>query len=198
MMHDDLWAAPQLKLEYALFHLTKMQQALESRTTAGDYAAMAESGAIVETDRRRSIYPHFDAFLAATRSIPQIIQCCFGAFRHQFTGYRAFRDLPLSRTRHCREYANVKISARFGVTYAAVPAKPVKLLETAHVEFPLPLIAGALEIEPHAQDFQIDGRPLFAECHEFLGRAQTLIIDARALAERIHGTNRLSSPPDSS
>ena len=220
-MHGDLWSGPQLKLEYALFFLTKMQRLLESPKMAGDDAAMAESGGIVETGWQRSIYPHFDAFLAATRSIPQIIQWCFGTdrdyrmlrwfnelpaeeqarrrdFRHQFTGYRTFRDLPLSRTGHWRGYANIKISARFGVTSIGDPARPIQLLETPHINIPLPLIAGALAIEPHSLQFQIDGRPLFAECHEFLGRAQTLIIDGRALAERIHGTNRLSAPPDAS
>ena len=225
-MHVELWAGAQLKLEYAHFHVARMQRALEPPEMTGDDAAIIASGAMVDTGWQRSIYPHFDAFLAAARSIPEIIQCCFGtdrdyrmlrwvqqlpaeerarrrAFRHQFTGYRTFRDLPLSRTRHTsqhrRGYADVKltISGRFGVTYIGGPAKPIPLSETPYVDNPqLPLMPRASAIEPHYQDFQIDGRPLFTECHEYLGQAQILINDARALADKIHGANMLTAPPD--
>src|ERR1700687_1477412 len=166
-MHDELWAGPQLKLEYAHFHVAKMLRALEPPEMTGDYAAIIASGAIVDTGWQRSIYPHFDAFLAAARSIPEIIQCCFGtdrdyrmlrwfqqlpaeeqarrrAFRHQFTGYKTFRDLPLSRTRqtslHRRGHADAMliISGRFGVIYIGGPAKPIPGCETVVTDNPQP------------------------------------------------------------
>ena len=40
--------------------------------------AMLAAGAIVDTGWERSLYAHFDAFLVALRSVPEIIQCCFG------------------------------------------------------------------------------------------------------------------------
>ena len=225
-MHEELWSGPQLKLEYALFHLTRIQRALQRPEMTGDCAANITSNGIVDTGWQPSLYPHFDAFLAAARSIPEIIQCCFGtdrdyrllrwfqqlpaeeqarrrAFRHQFTGYKTFRDLPLSRTRqtslHRRGHADAMliISGRFGVTYIGGPAKPIPGCETVDTDNPQPpLMTKASAIMPHYQDFQIDRRPLVTECHEYLWQAQKLIDDARALAEEVHGRSMLSAPPD--
>ena len=49
---------------------------------------MQAGGAIIDTGWQRSIYPHLDAFLSTTRSIPEIIQCCFGVD----DGNREIRD----------------------------------------------------------------------------------------------------------
>ena len=40
--------------------------------------AMLAAAAIVDTGWPRFLYAHFDAFLVALRSVPEIIQCCFG------------------------------------------------------------------------------------------------------------------------
>ena len=44
--------------------------------------AQLVSGATLYTGWQRRFYAHLDAFLAAARSIPEIIQCCFG---HDFS-----------------------------------------------------------------------------------------------------------------
>jgi hypothetical protein len=136
---DELWAGPQLKNDYAFFHLMRMQQALAPPELEGTYAAMAASGTIVDSGWQRKIGPYFDAFLGAARSIPGIIECCFGRDtpnkemkrwfdalpadeqdrRDQFSqGFKTARDafaaLPLSKNRntsvHRRGYAPYEIS----------------------------------------------------------------------------------------
>jgi hypothetical protein len=106
----SLWAGADLKLEYAGFHYFEMCRAV-GRTSL-------------------PLYAHFNAFLSAARSIPEIIQCCFGVdrghkvmetwfdglnpteqdqrrlFKSRFAkAYKHFRDdLPLSNTRHVIEH----------------------------------------------------------------------------------------------
>ena len=78
---------------------------------------------------QRSFYAHLDAFLSAARSVPEIIQCCFGVdeghpimkswfgklpdteqlrrheFKKQFKiSYDSFRALPLGKVRHISEH----------------------------------------------------------------------------------------------
>ncbi len=77
-MHEELWAGPDLKLQYAEFHLQKMQQSLEGPPRDQTSVALQAAGAIIDTGWQRSFYPHLDAFLSTTRSVPEIIQCCFG------------------------------------------------------------------------------------------------------------------------
>lgn len=74
-MHDELWAGPELKLSYAGFHFQKMGTSIAPRErTAYDtgYSATADAGS------QHAMFTYFDAFLCAARSIPEIIQCCFG------------------------------------------------------------------------------------------------------------------------
>lgn len=77
-MHDRLWAGVNLKIEYGLFHLQAMWRSLERPPLTHMNAALEASGAIVDTGWQRSFYPHFDAFLTATRSVPEITNACFG------------------------------------------------------------------------------------------------------------------------
>src|ERR1700682_620143 len=77
-MHEELWAGPDLKLQYAEFHLQKMQQSLEGPPRDQTSVALQAAGAIIDTGWQRSFYLHLDAFLSTTRSVPEIIQCCFG------------------------------------------------------------------------------------------------------------------------
>jgi hypothetical protein len=80
-MHEDLWAGVELKLQYAEFHLQQMSRSLQPPERTHMNVALEASGAIIGTDWQRSLYAHFDAFLSATRSVPWIIQCCFGEDR---------------------------------------------------------------------------------------------------------------------
>ncbi len=130
-MHQTLWAGPELKLEYAAFHIEEMRRAVVQRPPESDQVAQIAAGAIIDNGWQTRFYPHFDAFLLAARSIPEVIQCCFGIDngapdpiktwlktlgpaekkrRQDFTdkfapAYKHFRDdLPLSNTRHTIEH----------------------------------------------------------------------------------------------
>jgi hypothetical protein len=77
-MHEELWAGVELKLHYAEFHLQQMSRSLEPPERTHMNVALEASGAIIGTNWQRSLYAHFDALLSAARSVPWIIQCCFG------------------------------------------------------------------------------------------------------------------------
>jgi hypothetical protein len=165
-MHEELWAGPHLKLEYAAFHFQRMGQAFE---VPGDHHSIAvqSAGIIIDTGWQRSIYPHLDAFLSTTRSIPEIIQCCFGVddgnrkmkgwfdklspdeqgrrrqFKKQFADdYRGFRSRRLSEVRHNIEHrigvapATVTIKGAFGDTHRGSPTRLVPLAETRQIDNP--------------------------------------------------------------
>jgi hypothetical protein len=174
---ETLWAGPDPKSVYAFFHFSKMQRALEPERD-GNYAAQEAMGTIVDSGWQRSFGPYFDAFLSAARSIPDIIECCFGTdkqmswwiktlppdeqdrrnrFSKEFADTRqAFALLPLSNARrtsvHRRGYApyEFKIAGRFGLAYAGSPTKSVPLSETPVITDPTfpPDIARASPIGP--------------------------------------------------
>ena len=80
-MHEELWAAVEFKLENARFFLEQMANDL---SPAGDArtqisVAIQSTGAIMCNLWQKRFYAHLDAFLAMTRSTPDIIQSCFGA-----------------------------------------------------------------------------------------------------------------------
>ena len=76
-MNEILWGGPALKLEFAQYHFTKMGRSLQPPARTVSNVALEAAGAIIDTSWQRSIYAHLDAFLSVTRSIPEIIQCCF-------------------------------------------------------------------------------------------------------------------------
>ena len=112
---------------------------------------------------QRSFYPNFDVFLAMVRSIPEIIQCCFGedrsppmkswfdgllaaerarrkAFSSQFRAdHVAFSRHPLSTARnislHRIGYPSVEvaITGRFGVVHIGSPVKSVPIAESRNL-----------------------------------------------------------------
>ena len=126
----ELWAGVQLKLNHAAFHLEKMERALDPPERTHMNVALEAAGALLGTSWERPFYAHVDAFLSATRSIPEVIQSCFGEDkgaptavkqwfaalpaaeqnkRQQFTAqfkphYDAFRALPLGTERHKTEH----------------------------------------------------------------------------------------------
>ena len=162
-MHEELWAGVALKLQYAAFHLLQMERSLEPPEQTAIAIVLEASGAIIDTGWERSFYAHLDAFLSAARSVPEIIQCCFGEDlghremkewfrklpgdeqdrRHKFkkefeTHYANFRALRLSTARNISAHrtfapATVTISGRFGVTYIGNPAQRVPISETPQI-----------------------------------------------------------------
>ena len=128
-VHKELWAGVELKLQHAEFHLQRMGQSLEPPERTATNIALQAAGAIIGTGWQRSFYAHLDAFLSAARSVPEIIQCCFGVdeghpdmrswfrklpeaerlrrqeFKKQFKGsYEGFRALRLGTVRHISEH----------------------------------------------------------------------------------------------
>jgi hypothetical protein len=226
-MHEELWAGPHLKLEYALFHFLEMQQALEGPARDHHSVAMQAAGVIVDTGWQRSIYPHFDAFLSTTRSVPEIIQCCFGVdegnpkikswfyelsldeidrrrqFKKQFhNDYVGFRSLRMSEVRHNIEHrtgvapATVTIKGAFGDTHKGSPTHLLPNSETRQIDDPnLAFLAKPNPIQPRWDDFETEGKPLFAECREHLAAASVLVDKARRIALAVHSTSQLSIPP---
>ncbi len=154
-MHEDLWAGVELKMESAGFFLEQMEKTLAPPERTQINVVLQSSGPIIETRWQRSFYPYLDAFLVMVRSVPEIVQACFGEdrapakkdwlekldpaelcrridFSKQFKkSYNNFKNLPLSTARnislHSTGFAPVEvhITPRFGVTYAGTPIKPV-------------------------------------------------------------------------
>jgi hypothetical protein len=81
-MYEHLWKGADLKLEYASMHLQQMSQSLQPPQRTAMTTALQSSGAYIEHDWQRYLYAHFDAFLPCTRSVADIINCCFGHDRN--------------------------------------------------------------------------------------------------------------------
>jgi hypothetical protein len=222
---DDPWVGVNLKLEHASFHLEGMGKALQPPERTGHSVAIESTGAIVGGMWARAFYAHLDAFLSATRSVPELIRCCFGADNHPtisqwFTNLdedeknrrraferefkadlTAFRNLPLSTARHISEHrtgappVSVTVTGRFGVTYQGGPTKPIPMTETQKLPDEYAFLEKRTLVRPMWTDFEIDGRPLFETCREYLGSAQALAAKARTLAQQVHGERKLTPPP---
>ncbi len=165
-MHEELWAGIALKLDHASFHYEKMGESLDPPESNAWNVAAESAGRIIDTGWHRSLYAHLDAFLSATRSVAEIIKCCFGVdphremrdwfdnlpadekerrceFRRRFQKhYDAFCQLPLGKARHVSEHrtgypdAMAKVSGMFGVTYIGSPTKPIPISETRKIDDP--------------------------------------------------------------
>jgi hypothetical protein len=224
-MHEDLWAGVQLKLEYASFHFDQMGRSIQPPERTRRNVALEGSGAILDTGWQRSFYASFDAFLSAARSVPEILQCCFGhdpnyrmkawfdalppderrrrkEFNARFApDLNAFRALDLGTARHVSEHrrgfaqVDVAISDFFGVVHVGGSMTPVPSATSRQIDDPsLAFLARPMPLRPGWQDFTINGKPLFAECHEYLQKAQALINEARKIVEQVHGANILTHP----
>jgi hypothetical protein len=84
-MHDELWAGVELKARNAEFFLAQMGRSLQPPAMN---VAVQSTGAIVSTQWQQAFYAHLDAFLAMGRSVPEVINCCFG----EDTGSKPMRD----------------------------------------------------------------------------------------------------------
>ena len=128
-MDEKLWAGVELKLRNAEFHFDMMGRSLQPPERTAHNVALQASGAIIDTGWQRSFDAYLDAFLSTARSVPEIIQCCFGvdcgsremkdwfkkrpadeqdrrhAFKKAFKPhYEGFRDLRLGTARHISEH----------------------------------------------------------------------------------------------
>jgi len=89
-----MWGGVEGKLHGAAQHWVQMGQVLYPPRHTGCMAAMEAQGVIIGGNWQHSLYIHVNGFLTATRSVPWIIEACFGAdTRHQVM--RAwFKNLP--------------------------------------------------------------------------------------------------------
>jgi hypothetical protein len=125
-----------------------------------------------------------------------------GEFGDKFkTDYDAFRALPLGTARHISEHRTgsppviATVTGRFGVTYKGGPTKPIPTSESRELPAEYGWMQKPTLIRPMWTDFDIDGKPLFDTCRVYLESAQALIAGAKALADKVHGNNALTSPP---
>ena len=155
--YAQLWAGADRKIEYAGYFLQQMQRSLDRHDRRLAYLEAA--GAIVDTQWQRSFYPNFDAFLAMVRSVPDVVQWCFGVDRKHSKSwfrdlspdqqarrkffslaykphYNTFSQLDLSKARnislHRAGYppVEVHITGLFGVTYVGNPIEGVPITES--------------------------------------------------------------------
>lgn len=79
---EELWGGVEFKLDEARFFLNEMSvdiRPLRDQPGSSQFAALMEStGALVGNMWQAKFYYHLDAFLVATRAVPDIIQMCFG------------------------------------------------------------------------------------------------------------------------
>ena len=80
-MHDHLWAGVDRKLEKARSDLADMAKSLRPPERTHMTVVLESTGAIVGKDWQSSFYSQVDNFLIAVRSVPSIIEACFGADR---------------------------------------------------------------------------------------------------------------------
>lgn len=151
-MHDDLWQGVDFKLAEAEFFLDRMGTVLIPPRASDPtwHPAYSSNGARWQPD----FYFYLDAFIAAARSIPDVVQKCFGwdphsksdwpealdddeklrrdAFQAEFgKHYLAFHRQALSRVRvgtfHWRGMPCVQAKAKSfgGEEYAGSPARQI-------------------------------------------------------------------------
>jgi hypothetical protein len=165
LAHDELWAGVEVKLENATHHLDQMSQSLQEPPRTGHWVAMTGSSGGFGPNWHRHFYASLDAFLSATKSVGQIIMCCFGAddhpdlvplsslpaeqqdrrrkFQRQFKPHLdLFNALSLSKARNVSEHrtgyppVTVATTGFFGVTYEGNPLKAIPTSEIRQFDAP--------------------------------------------------------------
>jgi len=215
-MHEELWAGVELKLLHAEFHFESMGRSLEPPEHTATNVALQVSGAILGMGWQRSFYAHLDALLSAARSIPEIIQCCFGKdnspqmkkwlaglpaaeqsrrgefSKHFATRYQAFRALPLGTARHIVEHRTGVAPVEVQISGPAnlVPESEIRISDDPQLAF----LGRHHALRPSWDAFKIQDQPLFETCRGYLNKASELVGDARVIAQQVHGTEPLSIP----
>jgi hypothetical protein len=223
-MHK-LWRGIDAKLEYAQFHFEKTFEALIPPQVTGHMAAIEASGAIIDHEWQRPFFAHFDAFLSATKSVPEIIKACFGQDdgpnemrqwfeqltddeqirRSQFSAafssaLNDFRKMTLSKARnisdHRRGVAPV-IGEMGGMfgTYAVSATERAPTTEIRDVEPEYGWLVRPIPIRPTWTDFYIGSEPLFGASKSYLEAARSLRQTGSEIEVRIHSGKSLTDPP---
>jgi hypothetical protein len=82
MPHDDLWVVINKRVEAAAFFLNEMSRDIQPPSASAPHqpqlGATLATGVVVSHPWQEKFYYHFDAFLAMTRSVPEIIRWLFG------------------------------------------------------------------------------------------------------------------------
>ena len=104
-MHEELWAGIEAKQEFALFHHVEMSRALDPPQDTAYTVALLTSGAVIGNNWRLRLYANLSASLSAVRSIPEIINCCFGEDRGGPEMGRWFDALPSPEQARRREFS---------------------------------------------------------------------------------------------
>jgi hypothetical protein len=120
LTHDELWAGVDVKIENAQFHLDAMSRVLQPPERAAGYTVVEGMGTVISDNWHRAFYAHFDAFLSATRSVPEIIRCCFG----RDTGARIMKEWYEARTADEQERRS-EFQEKFGLDYDAFRTLPL-------------------------------------------------------------------------
>jgi hypothetical protein len=161
-MHEELWQGIDFKLAEADFFLDRMSKILLPPRLNDPTWDPAYGASVAQW--QPDFYFYLDAFIGATRSVPDVIQKCFGwdkrskdewphppdgdeidrrdKFQAEFTGlYVAFHRQPLSRVRvgtfHWRGMPSVQTKAKVfcGQEYTGKPGQLVP--SAAPRQFPL-------------------------------------------------------------
>jgi hypothetical protein len=234
-MHEQLWAGVDRKLQDAQLALDEMGRSLDPPEHTTLNVVLESAGKIIDTRWQDSFYGHVGTFLAKVRSVPSIIESCFGAdrgsrpmkdwfdglppaeqtrrqaFSDQFRGDRqAFGRHDLTNERNVGEHrlgfpsVEGKVVGPFGKVHTASPVQRIPIAESRDFgdpgNDPALLWAATLPpraIQPRWDQFTIGGKPLFPECRAYLTLAEQLADQARAISQRVHGTDSLSTPPAS-
>jgi hypothetical protein len=115
--------------------------------------------------------------------------------------YDTFCALPLGTARHISEHrtgvapVTVTVTGRFGVTYRGSPTKDLTPSETRAMPPELGWMQKHLPLRPMWMDFDIDGNLCLRSFVTILNARELLISRARILAEVVHRSGQLTSPP---
>jgi hypothetical protein len=163
-MHDHLWAGVDRRLADALSSFDAMARSLQPPARTQRAVALESAGASIAHPWQDTFWAHIDTFLTKVRSVPDVIECCFGAdrsppmrdwfdgrppieqvrrktFSYTFRSDRdAFRQHPLTTVRnsseHRRGFPDVegKIIGPFGTVHIATPTQRVPDAESRPLE----------------------------------------------------------------
>jgi hypothetical protein len=81
ILPNDPWGGVDLKVRHAKFFLDEMARSLQPPERTPTNVTQQSAGAMIDTSWQHSFYAYLDAFLAMARSIPEVINCCFGEDR---------------------------------------------------------------------------------------------------------------------